>query len=184
MSERDELQRLWAEQTTLPLEVDMTKIVQEGRKFERAIRRRNVIELGAAAVVVAVFAFYAAIAEHALARGGAIGVVVGAAFVAALVWRRGREAPLPPDRETAAFVEAYRAGLLRQARLLAWAPLWYVAPLLVPAAVFAAGVEAERTGGAAIPWDASLVLVAVGAAVSAFNLYGAARMRREAARLA
>ena len=49
MNERDDAQDLWAEQTTLPLEFDMNTLIARARRFERAIRRRNQIEIGTGA---------------------------------------------------------------------------------------------------------------------------------------
>lgn len=183
MTERDEAQALWAEQTVLPVEVDMTRIEDEATKFERAVRRRNVVELGAGAIVAVVFGAYAWWFEHPLARAGAIGVVAGVGVVAAVTLRYARAPSLPPaDEPTGTFLEHYRAELLRQARVLAWVPVWYVLPLLVPAAVFAVGLHAHVGGEGSLARGLG-AMAAVGLAVSALNLLAARRLRRKAAAL-
>ncbi len=183
MSERDEAQARWAELTTPELEVDMVRIEEEAGKFERGIRRRNRLELGAGLIGAAVYAGYAWSFDHPVARAGALGVVVGVGVVVAVMRRWGREAPLPSaDRATAEFLAAYRAALLRQARLTGWAPLWYVLPLLAPVAVFAVGLHAHL-GRPGLPTGDLVGLAAFGAAVSALNVYTSRRMRRQAAAL-
>lgn len=176
----DEIQALWAEQTTIPLEVDMTRMQQDAERFERGVRRRNAVEIGAGAIVALVFAAYAVLFDHPVARLGAIGVVAGVGVVAAVTLRFGREAPLPPaDHATTTFLASYRAALLRQARLLAWVPAWYVAPLLVPAAVFAVGVRAAGLGEGSLAAHLGII-GAVGVGVSALNLVAARRLRKKA----
>jgi hypothetical protein len=184
MSELDEIQRLWAEQTTTRLEVDMTKILVEARRFERDVRLREQVEIGTVAALALLFGGFACVIDHGFARAGALGVVMGAVWVAVMLRRSGGGAPLPSDGETAAFVLAYRAALLRKARLLAWAPIWYVLPLLLPTVLFVAGLRAQLGGAAEVPPITLLILGALGAATSAKNLLAAARLRREAARLA
>jgi hypothetical protein len=158
----------------------MRKIWVEARKLEADLRHRNTIEIGSAVAVAVIFGAVIPQVDHWLARAGAAGVVAGAGFVAWRLVGHGRSAPLSAADATASFLESYRAELLRQAAFLAAAPLYYVSPLLLPAAVFLAGVQAQLHGVASLPAPAALLLCVLGGAISARNLYAARRLRRTA----
>ena len=91
--------------------------------------------------------------------------------------RSGAVVYQPSDLAAAGYAARLRATRLRQARLLALAPLWYVAPLLGPMAVLP---RIGAAGGAAEVFArlAPSLLIA-GSAVSALNLWAAWRLWRE-----
>jgi hypothetical protein len=180
MNERDDAQDAWAEQTTLPLEFDMNTLIARARRFERAIRRRNEIEIGTGAAIAVIFVVAAVQFDIPAMRFGALGVAIGALFVVGVLRTKGRVEPLPVDLSSGAYLCAYRAALLRQARILAWAPVWYVLPLLVPAAVFVSGI---RQPGEPFELGNFTLLLVIGAIVSVVNLHAARQLRREASAL-
>lgn len=125
----DELERLseaWREQTVDAARFDPVALRARDTAFDRQLRRRNRIELGAAAFVALAFGAIAVVAEPWPQRVGAALVVAGAASVAVTLHRRGTPRPLA-DLPTL----AWRRDTLRQQRdLLRSVASWYLGPLV------------------------------------------------------
>lgn len=151
--------------------------------FERCIRRRNRVELGAAVVAVPVIGLFLVLSPlDGLARAAMSTSMAGAGVVAWVLHRFGSVRPLPEVTEPREAIERLRSELRRHARLLQWAPAWYVLPLLAPAPVFFYAVARER--GEPLPLGMiGAVLVAAGV-LAGLNLAAAGKMRREADALA
>ncbi len=105
--------------------------------------------------------------------------VVACAFVSLVLWRWGRPptglALLTGEAEVVAFSNALRD----QARLLRWAPAWYMAPLAV--GMFAFLTAASKV---TLPWGEYGVVAAISAVVCTANLLAARHLARQAEALA
>lgn len=104
--------------------------------FYRRIRRRNMIEYAAAAVVVPFFAFTAWVTPGSSVRFGAILAIAGMLFV---VWQLHRRASAVAPAADAALplIAHQRAQLARQRDALASIGTWYLLPLMPGLAVIA-----------------------------------------------
>jgi hypothetical protein len=179
MTER-ELKDLWngqASDTTVTLD----DVKQRAAKLERQVRRRNLLEWGAAIFVVAFFGLGAWRADTTLELVGNALVVAAALFVSLYLWRNGRiERSEDPNTDTRSFVEAHAATLRQQARLIAAAPLWYVGPFALGLGVLL--IDSFRD--ADLPLAAWLLSAAIELAiligVALINLRGARQLRRRA----
>ena len=147
----DELKRLWREQPlALPAELSGTAPLAELRKrmkrFDRTIWWRDLREVAACLVVIAVFGIYFIWIPTALARVGCVLTILSAIFIA---WRllgskrqAGRETP------GASIMDSLRVELSKvetQIRLLRSVWWWYVLPILTGAEVFYFGVNRDAT---------------------------------------
>lgn len=174
----DDLRELYRGTLEADLEVDVDALRRDAVRFERTIRRRNLVEVFAAGLVVAVFG------AGAVARGpdgaglGLALVALGGLVIAAVIVLRG-EGPRPrPGESTARFLDGYREEMLYQARLLRWVPLWYLGPFVPGMALF---FGSRLRSGAPGPTLATAVFVAlVFAGVAALNLATARRLERSA----
>ncbi len=181
-----ELKTLWKEQKTEVIE--MKALTQLDNNFRETIRQRNWLEW-IACVVVAVFFSVPVLADGALLiRIGAAIVVTAALFVAYKLWRDGRvETQLDPTLPTSDNVARHRENLLRQARLLRRAPLWYVAPIalgwsFIWVGGFLVRLSADNVRAGDFLYLALCVTLFVG--VAWLNLRAAQKLDRKAADLA
>lgn len=129
MGEGDELDRLseaWTGQTVDAPRFDPAELRERNTSFERGLRRRNRVELVAAALVVVGFLAIGWTATSWVDRVGAPLVAVGAGVVAAvLVWRG-----TPPPATGRTTLEWRRETLAQQRDLLRSAWGWYLGPLV------------------------------------------------------
>lgn len=116
-------------------------VAERAVEFEAKIRRRDLLETAAAAVVVALFGWQAVAAPSPLARLGAAVVVLAAAFV---VWklRRARRdfGSDGAGRPVAERLRLHRRQVRNQIELLESVLWWYLAPLALGAGLFTVGV--------------------------------------------
>ena len=154
-------------------------------KFERTIRRRNLIETAAGVVVIALFAMGMATAasegEWALVLAGAM-VVTGTAFVLWHLHRRGSNLVRYPEEDCRTHL---LAQLTRQRDLLREVPRWYLAPL-VPGicaiyAITATKVAENRGWETALSgvWQPFVATMAFFVFVAWLNWWAARRLARE-----
>lgn len=169
---------LWRDTDGDPPEVDFDAIRTRAETLSRQITRRNRIETGAGVfVVVSFFAFglIAPSSEEAMAH---FLVALGGAVVTGIVYWKGTagDRTATPHLETTAYLVAHRAELKHQIRLLRWVPVWYLGPL-VP------GLLAMAFTHHANPWNFLAMAGAVGAGITALNLFAAHQLRARLTRL-
>ena len=184
MSDLD-LKALW--QQSAPEQApafDLAAVKARAERFEARVRRRNRMEWLAGAVVFLWFGYHALVAEAPLLIAGNAVIALSAVGLSLYLWRYGRvRGEVDMSLDACAYVEAQAQTLDAQAKLLAQAPLWYVAPLALGMAVrMAASMPTgeERM----LPWMLTLGFVAtVFTGVAWLNVRGARALRREAAEL-
>lgn len=166
----DDLKALWRDQ---PLEETppMTLEFIHARAFQSRVRRRNVIEYVACAVVVAVFGAYVAVLPYTVLRIASGLTVAAALLVAWQLWRRAAARP-PPHADALSF---HRAELVRQRDALRSAWLWYLAPFMPGLGLFMVGFAQIVPKGALANL---LVLPASTAAYVALWIWNNARGRK------
>ena len=148
MNQPDDLEQLWKTQPVDPAVKgeEMRKIVlQKTEKFDRTIRRRNIRETVAAALVAIFFTYIAWGQRNGIDRVGSIILVASSLWIVYYMWRRGAEPPDPNPDQT---LEGYQRALVRkydhQIRLLRNVKFWYLAPMYVGLLTVSAGLLKER----------------------------------------
>ncbi len=148
--EPDDLKALWREQ---PLEETppMTLEFIHARAFQSRVRRRNVIEYVASAVVVVTFGAYTVVLPYAVLRIASGLVIAGVLTVVWQLYRRASARPAPH----ADALSFHRAELVRQRDALRSAWLWYLMPFMPGLGLFAIGMAMTQPH-APLAWKLSL----------------------------
>jgi hypothetical protein len=166
----DDLKALWRDQ---PLEETppMTLEFIHARAFQSRVRRRNVIEYAASAVVLVTFGAYTVVLSDTVLRIASGLIIAGVLIVVWQLYRRASARPAPH----ADALSFHRAELVRQRDALRSAWLWYLMP-------FAPGLGLFMVGFALIRPDAALpnklVLPAFGALYVAIWIWNNVRARK------
>lgn len=160
MNQPDDLEQLWKTQPVDPAVKgeEMRKIIlTKTEKFDRTIRRRNIRETVAAAIVAIFFAYIAWGQRNAIERAGSFIIVAGALWIIYYMRRHGTEPPDPNPDQT---LEGYQRALVRkydhQIRLLHKVKFWYLAPLYVGLLTGSAGLVKELAEKGESIWLAAL----------------------------
>ena len=158
-------------------------------RFEKGIRRRNLLEYVAAALVIGVFAslglFFANVGEWGFVAAVSM-TVAGAIFVVTKLHRDGSSLARAPE---ASCRDHLRSQLVRQRDLLRGVPKWYLAPFVPGIAGFYFIVTAKLAE--ARGWEVALdgVWANLAATLAFFvfvgwlNLHAARKLDREIAAL-
>jgi hypothetical protein len=107
-----DLELLWKEVSTNPLQLSPDQLVKESERLGKALRRRSVIGGGAAWLSIAGFTLVFFLFPNSLQRIGSILTVLGSAYM--LVQLKIRPARAMPDMGGTDCVSFYRAELERQ----------------------------------------------------------------------
>ena len=169
-----DLKDLWRDQPTETPPMTLEQI--HARGFQSNVRRRNMIEYVASAVVIATFGAYVVILPGPILKVASVLVILGALVMVMQLHRRASAQPTPPAADALAF---HRAELVRQRDAIRSAWLWYLAPFAPGFALFTYG-ETLALGSA--PLAMKLVVPAFTAAyvVAWFWINRRARRRLEA----
>jgi hypothetical protein len=129
MSDRDPLQELWASQHEEGFSMSLAEIRLRATSFSTTIRRRNVTEYTASALVVGAFAVFSVILPDPLSRIGALLSALGSLYVCWRLHVLARAEKLDGLSGVAPWVEAHRAQMVRQRDALRKIWSWYLGPL-------------------------------------------------------
>ena len=164
-------------QTTDAAPIGIDEIRNCALRFERSIRRRNLQEYAACALVIAMFSVYFWAADGPWTRTGALLVVASSLYVVYQMRRRGSLVPAPAD---APFVDTYCADLERQRDALQSVWRWYLLPPVPGLVVFAVGLEVDYPPG---NWIFLTIYLLAGAAlffaILALNRYASHQLQHE-----
>jgi len=130
MTGQPDLKDLWRDQPTETPPMTLAQI--HARGFQDRVRRRNVIEYVACAIVAAVFGFYVVWLPDPFLKLSCGLIALGAAFVGWQLHRRASARPTP----SANALDFHRAELVRQHAALGSAWAWYLAPFAPGLAIF------------------------------------------------
>ncbi len=146
---KDELQKLWTAETPARLtneERDMTMETAQRTvaALDRRLRWREYREILPAILVSAMFGAAFANSDTMLAKGGALTIIAGCAWIVYYMLRHGRG---PENPSPAMPLSEYRAGIAakfdHQIGLLRRVKYWYVLPLYLGMVLFTAS-DIER----------------------------------------
>ncbi len=119
---------VWTSQPTEYVPMSLAEIHQKARLFERRVRRRNVVEYIAGAIVVASFAPVLLRQDSWLMQAGAALLMAAAGWGAWQLHRRAAARAVPERGET--LIAFHRAELVRQRDALRNSGVWYIAPFV------------------------------------------------------
>lgn len=169
----DGARTIWRDQPTETRPMTLAQI--HARDFQSRVRRRNVIEYVACALVVAIFSFYIYWLPDPVLKLASGFIVVGAPFVAWQLYRRGSARPAP-SADALAF---HRAELVRQRDALSTAWAWYLAPFVPGLGLFMVRILTAH-GEAPLRFRVMLLGVTALYGVFWFWINGRARRRLQA----
>jgi hypothetical protein len=183
-SDRHDLQALWRAQPPEHEAMTLAQIHQNASTFERRVRRRNLIEYAAAAVVVLALSPLLLKSASWMVQAGA-GLTMAAAVMVA--WHIHRIAAARPTPDGDVSIVAFRRQeLARQRDALRSVGRWYLAPFIPGTALLMAGRWFQaHVPGRSLAVDhlaiaaGSAVVIVVFAAIWALNQLGARRLQRE-----
>jgi hypothetical protein len=172
----NDLRRRWHEVPAAPVpETLADELEARDRALRAALKRRDLVETGAALVIAPVFVALAVklFRDEAWAAFAFCALIVAwIAFVPWRLWRARRALPVPrADLPSLAYLGAEREAMLAQARMLEQAWLWYFAPCAVGVAGLAFSVAGLTTKSVAY-----VAIVAAFCAVMSFANRHAARV--------
>lgn len=172
------LKALWQTQEEEGPVMAIEDIRRHADTFGAQVRRRNLTEYVAGAVVIVLFGGFAVVAKDAMLRASGVAIVLGCALVMWLMWRRASAGAAPADAAAADLMAFHKGELARQRDMLAWVPVWYLGPLVPGMALFYWGIARLGPVKASL-WIAMAVSVAVFAGVAALNLWAARGIQRQ-----
>jgi hypothetical protein len=176
------LGQAWRQEPEPHAPIDVAAIRRRASRFAWRIRVRNGLEWAACGVLILRGATWTV---HGELVAGVLFIAVSL-WIAAVIWKRGRNAPQIPASATTEEHLAYeRAQLQRQHALLSRVRLWYLAPIAVVVVVLdaLAVVGRLRAGGEVRAANYGVVAVIVALQLALFALIDFAN-RRAAAKLA
>ncbi len=178
-----EPQTLWQSQPTEHDPMTVAAIHQKALVFQARIRRRNLIEYIAAAVVTVAFATNLFNRASWMMQAGAALMITATVFIVWQLHRRGSAAAVPPVG--GALVDFHRRELIRQRDALRSVAVWYLAPFVPGFVMMSLGRWFQaHTPHRAVGLDHRLIIVGDAIAVLIFlgvwllNLWGARRLQR------
>ncbi len=186
-SRNDPLKAAWLSQPVETTQMSVLALTTAATRFERKIRRRNLIEYVAGAFVFIAFGGLAIFGHQGwIVRSGEALGVAGVAFVLWQLHLRGRPGRAPEAGSPETLLAFQHAEFIRQRDALKTVPIWYLLPLVPGALVILLGrwlqdhnpriTLAEDHGRIVIGGVIMVLLLAI---VWLLNALGAARLDRE-----
>jgi hypothetical protein len=182
----DSIRSLWQSMPTTPMLISPAEMRTRASLFRRKIRQRNMREYVVAAIVVAIFSWYATFswATTVMWPIGCGLIVLATLFVSWMLHRHASARPMPGETSLGALIDVHRAELMRQRDALASVWRWYLLPF-APGLVLmfvdmwlgaaAKGSPLKATISLAF---VGIIFIAVGVGVILLNLLGAAWLQR------
>ena len=131
-----DLQTLWQQQKVEAIEMSVEQLERKARRYQSKIRRRNLLEYLAVAVIIPYMAFVIWKFPQPLIQLAAGLSIAGAVYLAIQLYRRGSAQASPQDRALKPWIEYHRTELRRQRDLLSSSWRWYLGPLIPGLACF------------------------------------------------
>lgn len=169
------MQKAWQAAPAEPFALDLAQLQKKAASFEGKVRDRNLRELAAAAVVIAVFGGYFMAFQDLHVRVGCALIILGTLFVVGVLYVQGREGEASAADRAEACLAAHRRILERQRDLLAGVWLWYLLPLVPGMAVFTFAIHP----GDGIPWLHLSLNGLVFVGIGWFNANSVRRLQQE-----
>jgi len=174
MSERDDLQSLWTTQKEEPFSMSLADLRARAQHLQSQVRRRNLIEYAAGALVVVAFGWVAFTASSVVGKAGAALIVIGTLYVCWRLYALARAAEVGGFETAESCADFHRGELVRQRDALQGIWRWYLGPLVPGMVVFWIGVGVAPSGG--------IAMAAIGLGIGAAVFLGIAKANAAAAK--
>ena len=187
----DPLKAAWLSQSVETPPMTAIDLATAATRFERKVRRRNLIEYAAGAFVVIAFGGMAIFGHQGwiVRLGEALGVL-GVGFILWQLHLRGSPTRTPAAASSEGLLAFQRAELVRQRDALRSVPLWYLLPIVPSFAVIDVGRWVQgHVPGRSLGADHLAILVGSGvcililAGVWLLNALGARRLDHAIAKI-
>lgn len=179
----DQVRTAWRSEKEESFVMPVEELQARAMQLSAAVRRRNLAEYCAAALVAAVNVYYFFYFSGALARVGSALILAGIAWIVLHLRQYGSLGALPAH--TLASLDFLTAELTRQRDLLRDIWTWYLLPLLPGVVLFLLGLhEIKAAGGSPLVSEHAILRIVaaciIGFALIAFaNNRAAARLQRQ-----
>jgi hypothetical protein len=137
----DDIKKLWQTQATESLSMPLEELQRKAKMFRSRIRRRNIREYVAAAILIVWVGSGLLRFSTPLNRAAQIAIIAGAVYVVWQLRRRGSTAILPVEASASNWIDFHRRQLERQRDALRSVWKWYLAPLIPGIALLLAGLS-------------------------------------------
>jgi quinol-cytochrome oxidoreductase complex cytochrome b subunit len=154
---------VWQQGSGEPPRFNPDELRRKMNRFERTIARRNLGEYLAAALVIAVFLYYAWIFPTLTLRVGCGLIVLGTIYVMYQLHRRASARPAPADMGLRSCVDFQRTELERHRDALQSVWSWYLLPFVPGMCIFLFGLfqfAMRVTEAAGRPFHAGIAIAA------------------------
>jgi hypothetical protein len=179
MSERD-LHALWTTQTEEPFSMSLVDLQARATLLQSRVRRRNLIEYAAGALVVVAFTLVAFTARGIITQAAAALIVVGAVYVCWRLYALARAAAVRGFDSAESCADFHRGELVRQRDALQGIWRWYLGPLVPGMVLFWIGAGVPPSGD--WPTLGRIAMSVVGLGIGAAVFFGIARLNAAAAK--
>lgn len=183
MTDHDPLRDLWASDQEEKFTMSITDLSARSDRFQSRIKRRNLIEYLAAALVVGVFGWMAFIIPVLSIKIGAVMIMMAAIYIS---WQLNRVASLSAgDAAGDTLANLHRRELVRQRDALRSVWRWYLLPFVPGIVVFTLGTTMETATDVPIWAVITTSAVSLGfvsaifVGVWAMNAYAARKLDQE-----
>lgn len=159
----DDAKQAWQTSVEIGGALPLDEVREKADKFYRFVRRRNLIEYVACAIVIVVFSSYIVVLPHVLQKVGSAMIIAGTVFAAWQLHRRASAVP-PETAGSMPILLFSRAQLVRHRDALRTIFWWYILPFMPGLFVMSLGNRAVRISDtketATVGWQ-ELVLLAI-----------------------
>lgn len=177
-----DIKKSWQNQATESLPMPLEELQRKAKMFRSRIRRRNIREYVAAAILIVWVGSGLLRFSTPLNRAAQVTIIAGAVYVVWQLRRRGSAAILPVEASASNWLDFHRRQLERQRDALRSVWKWYLAPLVPGVVLLMVSLNrtiVQRTGSMAlIPAVAAANIVVLGA-VWWLNMRAARRLQRQ-----
>jgi hypothetical protein len=136
-NKEDRMKEIWQCQPVEGIKMSAEQIRKRAGGFEKKIMWRNVREYVSGLIAAGLFASFFVKNHDPMFRSACGLMIVGLAYVAWQLHRKGAAASVPEDMGAASSLQFYRKQLERQRDLAASVWSWYLAPLVPGLVLFA-----------------------------------------------
>ena len=136
-SKEERMKEIWQCQPVEGIKMSAEQVRKRAGGFEKKIMWRNVREYLSGGIAAVLFAYFIATNHDPLFRASCILMIVGLAYVAWQLHRKGSAQSVPEEMGLVSSLQFYRGQLERQRDLAASVWSWYLAPLVPGLALFA-----------------------------------------------
>lgn len=175
----EDLKTYWQQREMEQPQMTAEQVRIKATQFQRAMRRRDLIEYAACAIVVLAFGAYAWILPNILVKLGSFTMVLAALFVTYQLRKHGASRFAPSEGAVASLFEFHRNELVRRRDLLRHSWRLLVGPLMPGMLLYLGGMAQQPPEGKLHLVILGGIMIFMGVAISLHNRWSARRLQRD-----